>query len=282
MPLRFNMLLTDAGLDPAHVRLLRHQTRGAGGKTPYSLWRDNRTAFDQFQSMQAAEYRSRFKAPYWASFVVPPQGGTLFVGLYTATRAGSVLPGTVDLLTDERITGSDQALLPDQYSCELTEKLAEYIGRIHIKWGDSASAARAWVQRADKQDKEITELTLTLREDPFPGFSKFMRPLSEIETMPSAWKQVLKTARGIYLLTCPNTGKHYVGSAYGAGGFLSRWQDYVRNNHGGNIKLRTREWSDYCVSILEVAGSSATDEEIIALEHLWMRKLLTRNNGFNS
>ena len=34
MGLRFNMLLADAGIDPADVRLLRHQTTGTMGKLP--------------------------------------------------------------------------------------------------------------------------------------------------------------------------------------------------------------------------------------------------------
>lgn len=281
MPLRFNMLLADAGIKPSDVRLVRHQTNKVSGKTPYSLWRDNRSDFEIYQSTQDTEQRARFNGRYWASFVSPPQGGTLFVGLYEVARFGSVPEGTIDPYTKEPV-GRNSKVPYDQYEYHLTDKLSEYIGRLHIKWGDSPSAYRAWVQRADKKDKEITELTTNLQEDPFPGFTKFIRPLSEIETMPRAWKETLSSSKGVYLLACPGTGKHYVGSAYNEDGFLGRWRDYVRNNHGGNAKLKGRDWSDYFVSVLEAVGSSASEEEIIALEHLWMNKLLSRSMGFNS
>lgn len=281
MPLRFNMLLVDAGIDPADVRMVRHQTNKARGKTPYSLWRDHRADFEVYQSTQDSQQRAKFNGKYWASFVSPPQGGTLFVGLYEVARTGSVPKGTIDPYTKELVGRNNKAPY-DQYNCRLAKSLSEYIGRLYIKWGDSPSAYRAWVQRADKKDKEITELRIDCQEDPFPGFTRFIRPLSEIEAMPSSWKEILGVTKGVYLLTCPVTGVHYVGSAYGEGGFLSRWRHYIRNNHGGNSKMKGRDWSDYFVSVLEVAGSSAPDEEIIALEHLWMDKLLSRSIGLNS
>ena len=41
-------------------------------------------------------------------------------------------------------------------------------------------------------------------------------------------------------------------------------------------------YSDYQVSILEVAGSGATADEVVRLEHLWMRKLQTTSMGLDS
>ena len=70
-----------------------------------------------------------------------------------------------------------------------------------------------------------------------------------------------------------------IGSASGADGFLGRWKEYVDNGHGGNVALRTRDASDYLVSVLEVAGSSATPDEIRALESMWKIKLHSRDIG---
>lgn len=39
---------------------------------------------------------------------------------------------------------------------------------------------------------------------------------------------------------------------------------------------------DYQVSILEVAASSASESDILHLEYLWMKKLMTTTNGLNS
>ncbi len=45
--------------------------------------------------------------------------------------------------------------------------------------------------------------------------------------------------------------------------------------------LRDQTPSDYQVSILEVAGSAATIEEIVNMEDLWKRKLQSREMGLN-
>lgn len=54
-----------------------------------------------------------------------------------------------------------------------------------------------------------------------------------------------------------------------------------RHGHGGNVGLRIRQPSDYVISVLEVAGSSATTEEILALEVNWKVKLQSRDIGLN-
>ncbi len=286
MPLRFNMLLADEGINPSDVRLLRHQTQKGLRRTPYSLWRDDVAAFERYQSTQdsAPAQRTRFKGRYWASFVAPPSAGTLFVGLYEVAFLGPASEGAIDPLTGDPV-GRTRNLLPyDQYECRRLDALSDYIGRLSIHWGDSPNASRAWVQRADSKDsgnKVIIELTRVFREEAFPGFTKLIRPLSEIETMPAAWKEILGSSRGVYLLACPRTREHYVGSAYGEDGFLGRWQAYVANSHGGNIGLRIRDPSDYLISVLEVVGSSATVDDIIFLENTWKNKLHSRDIGLN-
>lgn len=283
MTLRFNMLLQDAGLVLSQVRLLRHQTGKVPGRTPFTLWRDDMPGFELYQSTQdpSPRQRSRFRAPYWASFVAPPEGGTLFVGLYRVTLVGPVSAGQIDPLTHLEV-GADKGLAAyDQYDCQRMDELSKYAGRLLVHWGDSSSAARAWVQRADQQDKEIVELRRGFQEEEFPGFTRFIKPITEIEAMPVAWKQVLSASRGVYLLACPLTRQHYVGSASGAGGFLARWRDYVATNHGGNVKLRERGRTDWQVSILEVAGSAATVEDIVKMETTWKAKLHSRSIGLN-
>lgn len=72
-----------------------------------------------------------------------------------------------------------------------------------------------------------------------------------------------------------------MGSATGGGGFWQRWQDYVQSGHGGNIALKSRDPSDYQVAILEVAGTSATTDEILYMEGRWQRKLQSQLMGLN-
>jgi hypothetical protein len=55
----------------------------------------------------------------------------------------------------------------------------------------------------------------------------------------------------------------------------------MATGHGGNVGLRGRDPSDYLVSILEVAGSNVSAEEIIGLEGVWKMKLHSRDMGLN-
>lgn len=278
MPLTFTALLESEGVRPRDVRLIRHQTAPVQGRTPYTLWRDHPDQFEVYQSYQRPDRVSHFNVPHWASFVVTPDRRTLFVGLYDADLIGLRSPTDVDPLTGLP-PGADIGLSTvAQFSLKRSSSLAEYIGRLAIDWGPGT---RSWVQRADRNAKPIVELTRAFQEERFPGFTRFVRSLSEIEAMPQGWQEVLRANRGVYLLACPRTKEHYVGSACGADGFMGRWCSYLANNHGGNVGLRIREPSDWVVSILEVVGSTTSEGEILEAEGLWKAKLLSRDMGLN-
>lgn len=275
MPLRFNALLAQAGIAPAAVRLLRHQdSRAAKGKTPYELWRDDRPSFEIYQEGQSFGNRAKLKGDYWASFVVTPAGETLLAGFYACRYIGvneteRQWPHTV---------GVDPVGTCDVYGLTLDERLTDLAGRLVIAWGDGE---RSWIQRADNQDKIVLEVRQAFREPDFPGFARFLALPSKIEGLPAAWVATLSASRGIYLLTCPKTREQYVGSATGADGFFGRWLSYARDGHGGNVGLKSRDPSDYQVSILEVAGSAATTQDVLDMEVLWKRKLQSREMGLN-
>lgn len=99
--------------------------------------------------------------------------------------------------------------------------------------------------------------------------------------MPPDWRSALSSVAGVYLLVCPEDGQQYVGSATGDGGFWQRWQDYARTGHGGNVRMKDIPDADYQITVLEVASSSATIDEITDLEALWKRKLMSREFGLN-
>jgi hypothetical protein len=152
------------------------------------------------------------------------------------------------------------------------------VGRLVIDWG---LGDRAWIQRADLQDKRIIELYREFKEPDFPGFLEFMAPLSRLDRLPPSWKAVLQSSKGIYLLTCPKTREQYVGSATGAEGFWGRWQEYVQTGHGGDVALKSRAPSDYQASILEVAGTASSPDDILKMEGRWKLKLQSREMGLN-
>lgn len=104
------------------------------------------------------------------------------------------------------------------------------------------------------------------------------------------WKVALSNVYGVYLLTDINTGKHYVGSAYGSQGVWGRWSDYIYDYHGNNKELKelyaiqSREYfkKHFKFTILEVLSTSLLPEEVIKRESLWKNKLQTIKFGYNA
>ncbi len=274
MPIMFNSILAEEGLDLRDVILIRHQDQKSN-RSPFELWRDNRSGFELYQSHQGFKRRRSFqRAKQWASFVAAPGAKTMFVGLYQAKYHG-ILDHDSPLPHRNEVERAGNC---DVYDLALDPRFSDFDGKLFVDWGEGA---RAWVQRADRQDKRVTELRLKFEEDPFPGFMNFIQPLSTIEALPQNWSAVLKSSAGVYLLTCPKTKEQYVGSVTGREGFWQRWQDYCRNGHGGNVALKSRDPSDYQITILEVAGSFATDHEILEMESRWKQKLQSKEMGLN-
>jgi hypothetical protein len=276
MPIMFNTLLQEAGLPLTDVRLLRHKDeRSTKGRSPYELWRDDRAQFELYQSGQNKDKRQILTAPYWAVFIVNLNDETMFGGIYRVKYRGLWKTATPSPHIEGDIIEAGSC---DEYKLTLQSVLNDQIGKLFIEWGPGA---RAWVQYADRNNKPITELRLVFQEEAFPGFLKFIQPMSKLGKLPKSWEIALSSSRGIYLLTCPKTKEQYVGSATGEDGFWGRWQDYLQTGHGGNLGLKSRDPSDYQVSILEVAGTSATVEDILKMEGHWKMKLQSQEMGLN-
>jgi len=269
MPILFSNLLTDVGIDPKQVKVLRHTIDRAD---LFAVWRRDRPAFERYQSIQLKSAAGNFRRPLWASCIALDAQRTVFVGMYRAKLVGSIPEDF-----DERLGRHP----PDEqthnyYDCELSPELGEYAGKLFIGWN-----GRNWRQNGEG-GHAITALTEAIRDPDFPGLLEFIKPLSEIPYLPDAWRAHLRLGKGVYLLTCPTTREQYVGKADGDDGFWGRWMAYVVDGHGGNIRLKSRDRSDYQVSVLEVAGTSATPREIGAMEERWKRKLQSRDMGLNA
>ncbi len=268
--LTFNFLLRDAGLDLTTIKLARHQdARAKRGSTPYELWWSQDGRFEQYQRIQTKE---RFKdATHVASFVGTHNNDTLFVGLYSVDSKGIAPSGLPNPVTGEDAGGKHM------YEMTKSSLLAQYEGRLCVDWGKNFIT---WLQNAKDQDKPITEIRREIGEPPFPGFMAFPPTiLGELERLPYSWKAALRMVKGVYILVCQKTGKHYVGSASGVGGFWERWEQYAKTGHGGNEGMKLDPHTQYLASILEVAASSALPDEILQLEGRWKEKLGSRDFG---
>jgi hypothetical protein len=268
--LTFNRLLQIEGIDTARVRLVRHQdTRRPGRPTPYSLWRAEDGRLELYQRIQRRDVFA--VGQLLASFVATPMNETLFIGLYSVKGSGPVPSGIVDPIGQDDEDTSQYMF----YEIEPDSRLSAYAGRLTVSWGDGF---RAWVQRADRQDKEIVEIRKAVADPPFPGFTNFFWDVDDIAAIPLAWQEVLKSVKGVYLLVCKETGLQYVGSAKGDESLWGRFLCYAQTGDGGNVELRRRGKKPYKVSVLEIANSDIGIEKI---EEAWKKKLMSREFGLN-
>jgi hypothetical protein len=140
---------------------------------------------------------------------------------------------------------------------------------------------------------ELRPQRLTIRE--FPGFASVIVSKAELDLIiqqqiPS-WKSALINVAGVYLITDTDTGKHYVGSAYGEGGFWQRWSEYSATGHGNNKALKEllaargpAHADKFQFSILEIADTHASKDDVIARETHWKNALCSREShgGYNA
>ena len=269
--LTFNHILRAEEIDPATVKLVRHQEGGRRGQAIYATSRmpDGHAKVEAYQRIQS---RKVFDVGgLIASFLVAPRGDTLFFGLYRVATVGLCDPGMSDPIFNDPAGGKNL------YDLTYDSRLAPYEGRLSIAWG---GATRSWVQRAGNQPKTV----VAIREPddpPFPGFASFVRDIEDVPGLYASWQAVLRAVKGIYLLVDRETGEQYVGSAKGEESLLARWTDYAQNGHGGNVELRSRKGAKYRISVLQVFDITGSDERIEKVESWWKDKLGTRVHGLN-
>jgi GIY-YIG catalytic domain len=267
--LTFNAVLRYEEIDPKTVQLVRHQdNRSAVQCTPYNLWRLGGGGLELYQRLQ--KKRVFNIGGLLASFVATPSEDTLFVGLYRVGSVGIAPNGTIDPVLQQERGGHHL------YDVQPDSRLSDYIGHLVIDWG---KGFRAWVQRAHLRDKQIVEIRKDVKEQPFPGFTDFCWDIEQIKAVPLAWQEVLRHVQGVYLLTCKDTGKQYVGSAKGEESLWGRFCDYEKTGHGGNIEMKRLATRNFQVTVLEVVNSDTQQIELI--EEAWKKKLMTRKFGLN-
>jgi hypothetical protein len=267
--LTFNDLLFLERVDPRTVVLVRHQD---AARQLYKTWKDGGGVLEAYQAVQ----RSRVFKPgqLLASFVVTPdpESATLFVGLYSVDDVGTADEGSVDPVFGNDVSGMFQ------YVMTRDERLSTYVGKLRIAWG---AGTRAWHQLAANQNKQVTEIR-TETDPAFPGFENFVWDIEDVERLHASWVDTLRNVKGVYLLVDRESGEQYVGSALGRDSLWGRWRDYARNGHGGDKELRERGRRLYRVAILQAVPMISPDEDVLAAESRWKKKLMTKKFGLNA
>lgn len=176
------------------------------------------------------------------------------------------------------------------YSSRLLPSQDDMIGRIIVHHKRSRNS-RIWYRPEIMLPiTEIRREKLTVEE--FPGYNSVLVSHSTLKTITeqqiSSWHAALSSIKGIYLITDTSTGKLYVGKASGTVGIWQRWCSYASCGHGGNIELKRllkqqgpEHASHFQFSILEIADTHASDNDILYRESYWISALKSREFGLN-
>lgn len=262
------------GFDLTKTRALRNQVQNTEtGAMSWDLWRREPERFDIHQGL----FRSRRldDISHVVSFVETADNEALFVGMRRVVGYRPCPHDIRDPVNDEQ--------KPHIYELQPVPGLSSYVERMVVDWG----RGRNWVRHLPGKGRPI--VIAEIRENewhrPFPGYTTFQTTLHEIDSFSTVWASHLSNCCGVYLLVHPDTGNQYVGAATGSDGFLGRWRAYAANGHGGNKLLRPLARAgipNYRISILEVAGSAATSEDVLRREASWKDKLGSRAYGLNA
>lgn len=276
--LTFSDVLKKAGIDPTKTKLLRHAM----------IDKHFRACFDanmvrEYTAHQRQDFSRGYD--YWAVFI-SDKGN--YARLYALYRVGEPVPDTIDKIPSgypmpETFSGEGAC-----YALTPVDALKEYEGRMIIDWGKSA---RMWHQRGTTE-KTIVAIQ-AMNKQPFPGYEKVVLSFEQLQqivennTDYELWQTALSSINAVYLIVDRKSGKQYVGSAYGQEGLLGRWRSYVESFHGNNKRIRDlisaepKQYQYFQFSILQLLEKTVTNDEVIRVESLWKRKLLTIPFGMN-
>ena len=222
------------------------------------------------------------------------------------TQIGQVCFGFVRLEEDADkwllVTAGEITSIPDSDNigtCGHRELPAfqGFIGRLIIRYHKGNTFSRYIFNAETILDKIIVEEILPYEYEPiqFKGFDKVQLKFKTLKAILGGtryfdYRAALSGVKGIYCLTDSNTGKLYIGSAYGKEGILQRWSSYRDTMTGGNKKLiellnQTDEsyfeqYFEY--TLLETFPPKTPDQEIINRENYWKDVFKTRKFGYNA
>lgn len=227
-----------------------------------------------FKEWQEHQGQQHFRCAQILSLIDQGQGNWLFVGVYHVLGCRSHPNHKTDFL----------------YSTTLLPKQEEMIGRITVRHKRTRNS-RIWCKPGIALPiLEIRREKLTIED--FPGYNGILISHSKVKIITdqkiASWHGALANIKGIYLVTDTATGKHYVGKASGKTGIWQRWCSYAKNGHGGNKELKAvlkRKGAKYMAhfqySVLEIADTHASDNDILERETYWMNALKSRTFGMN-
>lgn len=180
-----------------------------------------------------------------------------------------------------------------QVEYETLEEYSHLYGRVIIEYHNRIQQL---FRKSDILDElVVSEILPSLYTGfDFPGYDKVHLTYDQLSTIIHGdyphYRNALQNQKAVYVQTDLNTGKLYIGSATSKNEMLlARWNDYIKNGHGGNEELKKlvkEQGFDYIkknftYSILEVFNSFTPDETVLERESYWKNVLDTRKHGYN-
>ncbi|PRC42621.1 hypothetical protein C6A85_000000109555 [Mycobacterium sp. ITM-2017-0098] len=180
------------------------------------------------------------------------------------------------------------------YDIELRgDLIGAYVKRLVISFKPPGRAVRLNMENYLNHMDVVTVLEQEYAGEPFPGHDRINHSLAELEVAVKQdwhdWRGALQHMKGVYVIHDIETGKPYVGSAYGDTGIWARLSQYVDSLHGGNAGLRElvgQRGPEYAranlrFALLEFWSMRAADEDVLKRESYWKDVLLSRRFGLN-
>lgn len=181
----------------------------------------------------------------------------------------------------------------NQFSWEKVEiPLDEYSGRLVLKKPLGFSFYNSQNTAKDFEIEEIWGKSNSRTVEQFSNYDDveltFKQLREVVEEHYPDYYRALSTVKGIYMIIDGNTGKLYVGSAYGTDGIWGRWASYVETCHGGNYELKKlydengeEYFNKFKYLILQILPVKTSDQEVLNIETKYKKRFLTREFGLN-
>lgn len=271
------------GIDPSDVVIIRHSLSHEGFAKCYE-----KGCIHEYTQIQSDKSKALEQSRYWMVFISGNSTQARFYKIYENTGKTPVSECT----PSEKFPCKEMYSLPGRFVFQLkeTDIFNDWENRLVIEWG---RGTQSWYNKGTTEKDVVTIQNIYVRE--FEGYENLVKSFSELEAIINNvtgeydnYKTALSAVKGVYLILDTKTGKQYVGSAYGADGICGRWKAYVNPPyHGGNeelialLKKDGEAYKRFQFCILQIMPTTATKDEVIAVESLYKRKLGSVQFGLN-
>ncbi len=291
-------LINTVGLPLDNLVVIRHSFNK---KETSGIWdKYDRSNFYEYQSIQpSADFFKNKK--YVLSFIADGKTLSRFVGCFEILE--SYPASNVEKLPS--FPRQDFYDRPGHiyFKMQLSEYMKDLIDRLVIDWG-AGTIGYVQYSLAALQKKTVVSIYPD-NKHVFPGYNRVVwdfKTMQDYMTHTDQYEEIanaLKEIYAIYLVVDSQTGKYYVGSAYGKNGLLGRWLTYATTNGTGGgsktdedgnkgiveyLKENPNAYLNFQYSILEVIHKTGINEKDIQAtldaEKIWKQKLCTLNTAW--